>query len=111
MKYLFLLFVISTISINMFGQNSPGQLLAAKIAQKMTDSLLLNEQQKDQVFAVNMQLHERKMALRKQYQDHTLLTTQLQLEENRRDSLYQNVLTPDQYRLYRRKKAALIVSN
>ncbi len=50
-----LLFVAISVSAQ-----SPAEQLAGKIAQKMKDSLSLTEPQKEQIYSINMQLHNQK---------------------------------------------------
>lgn len=85
--------------------------IAAKIAQKMKDSLSLSETQKSQLYSINMEITTQKAAMRQQYAGSDLLAVKIQQEENKRDSLYRPVLTEQQYLLYRQKKRYLINNN
>jgi hypothetical protein len=89
---------------------TPAQNLATKIARKMKDSLALNEEQKNNLYEINMLLHNQKMQVRSLYVVPDSVLHYLQAVENSRDSLYQPVLTEQQYILYKEKKI-LLVSN
>lgn len=91
-------------------QNTPEQL-SQHIAQKMKDSLFLTDVQKQSVYEVNMQLYGQKLAVRQQYNHSDSLGLKLQRIENRRDTLYFPLLSPQQYQLYKEKKRALISNN
>lgn len=106
---LFSVFVIS----NTYSQNTsnPAVQLAQKIARKMQDSLLLTVEQKDQLYNINLLLHNQKMTARQQYNKPDSLQKALQGIENARDSLYHAVLPDDKYLLYMQKKSTLINSN
>lgn len=106
---LFSVFVFS----NTYSQNTsnPSVQLAQKIARKMQDSLLLTVEQKDQLYNINLLLHNQKMAARQQYNKTDSLQKALQGIENARDSLYHAVLPDDKYLLYMQKKDTLINSN
>ena len=74
--------------------------LADRIAQKMKDSLNLNQQKKTQIYNINLQLYDWKTQARQQYSNTDSLGRFIQRIENRRDSLYRNILTQNQYELY-----------
>lgn len=86
----------------------PAETLSNKIADKMKDTLGLTQQQRNQVFAINMQLHQQKQAARQQYTNRDALQAAVQQIERARDSLYQAVLPNEKYLLYRQKKRTLI---
>jgi esterase/lipase len=96
----------------LFAQSAPGAAavqVAQNIAIKMKDSLGLSMQQKNQLNTVNLQLHTQKQNARTQYAGNvTQLTQALQAIEKTRDSVYQPILTPTQYDLYKIKKRYLI---
>lgn len=77
----------------------------------MKDSLQLSEQQKLELYTVNLQLHNLKVQQRQQYTGTDSLQFKLQKVENRRDSLYRAILPPDKYLIYRQKKAMLVNNN
>ena len=77
----------------------------------MKDTLSLSEEQKQQVYDVNIQLHEQKMQVRREYGNMDSVSIHIQKVENTRDSLYRAFLTTDQYRAYRYKKRFLVSNN
>lgn len=85
--------------------------LASKIAQRMKDSLSLDETQRAKLYDLNMLLHNRKMSIRQQYAGKDSLSYYMQIVENSRDSLYHGVLTDEKYLLYKSKKRHLINNN
>lgn len=93
-----------------FGQN-PGTQLANHIANKMRDTLGLTVGQRNQVFATNMLIHNRKMIVRQHTSNPDSLRSGLQREERKRDSLYQRILPAAKYQLYLQKKTSLVSSN
>lgn len=114
MKRKYFLLVCLVVMINcgqlVQGQN-PATQLANHIANKMRDTLNLTNPKRNQVFAINMYLHNRKMIVRQQTTDPELLRTRLQRVEHMRDSMYQGILTPAKYLLYLQKKRFLVSSN
>ncbi len=108
---LFLMFLLLSITTILKAQSTPGEQLAGKIAQKLKDSLSLTTSEQEGVYAVNVQLHNRKMALRQQNLSADALRIQFQRVENTRDSLYQRVLSVDQFQQYRQKKKNLLNNN
>lgn len=109
MKKLIFPILLFTISIGKtFAQSDNATRLATRIAQKMKDSLSLTEQQMNGIYSINIELHNRKMAIREQYKSIDSLRLYFQRIENTRDSLYGSVLSLDQMLLYRQKKRFLI---
>lgn len=92
------------------GQNA-GTQLANHIANKMKDTLDLTVAQRNQVFATNMFIHNRKMIVRRQTSNPDSLRAGLQREERKRDSMYHRILPPAKYQLYLQKKTHLVSSN
>lgn len=92
-------------------QQSPGVQLANHIADKMKDTLGLTVPKRNQVFAINMYIHNKKMIIRQQTTNPDTLRVRLQRQENKRDSMYQNILPPPKYQLYLQKKGNLVSSN
>lgn len=90
---------------------SPAADLAGGISQRMKDSLNLSDSQRIALYVINMQLHNRKMNVRLQYTNGDSLQHYTQRVENTRDSLYENVLSPEQYLLYQEKKRNLLKAN
>lgn len=90
------------------GQSTPATAVANHIAQKLKDTLGLSDTQKEQLYQINMQLHEAKMAKRQQYAGSDSLRLRLQWVENTRDSLYRTILNEEKYQLYIEKKKTLV---
>ena len=108
MKKIIAILITFSLVESLEAQPTPAMQVSQKIAQKMQDSLLLNAQQKDQIYAINMQLHEQKAIVYQQYSSSDLLTYYIQKVENTRDSLYRQVLTETKYQLYKLKKTNLV---
>jgi len=106
-KSLILLVLICCISVAK-AQTGSGAEVAARIADRMKDSLLLSTVQRDSVYAINLRLHTQKMAARQQYTEMEALRQAIQQVENTRDGLYRPVLGEEKYQLYKQKKSALI---
>lgn len=90
---------------------SPAAQLANKIADKMSDSLALSSQQRQQLYAINMRLSNQKMQARSRSQNRDSVGVALQQIENSRDSLYRPILTQQQFDRYRQKKRKLVSAN
>lgn len=114
MKYIL---VISTFLLlpfaGAFGQQTVAEELAARLAQKMKDTLSLSATQQSELYLLNLQLHTQKMNVRQQYAaSPDSVGLLIQCVENTRDSLYRNVLlNEEKYQLYRVKKKELINNN
>jgi len=91
-------------------QNSGPEILAEKIAQRMKDTLSLTEAQKDQLYVINMQLHNEKLVARQTISNRDSLSAELQRVENKRDVLYQPILNT-KFELYLQKKRNLVNNN
>jgi broad specificity polyphosphatase/5'/3'-nucleotidase SurE len=107
--YIIIFILLSVTKTN--GQTTTAIQLADKIAQKMKDTLSLNQQKKTQIYNINLQLHDWKTQARQQYANSDSLGRMIQRVENKRDSLYRNVLTTNQYNLYLQKKRNLVNNN
>lgn len=92
-------------------QSDPATILANKLAVRMKDSLSLTQAQQQQLYQLNLQLHQSKMSVRQQYAGNDSLRLRVQWVENTRDSLYRGVLTTGQHELYLQKKRNLINNN
>ena len=92
-------------------QNTPAAQLAHHIADKMKDTLGLDNQQRAKVFKANMDLYKQKAEARAKSQDRIAVGKDLQRIEGTRDSLYKVVLTEAQYNLYVQKKRYLVTNN
>ncbi len=92
-------------------QLSPEQEIAGRIAQKMKDSLSLNNHLRDQIYNINLQLHNQKATVRQQYAVQDSVRIHVQRIENTRDSLYKGVLSSEKFLLYKLKKRNLVSMN
>jgi hypothetical protein len=114
MKKLIVLFGITLVAaFSLHAQtNAPAAVqLSHKIAKKMKDTLDLSAQQRQQIYQVNMQLHNEKQAVRQQNPPPDSLTVRIQRVERRRDSLYLPILGNEKYQLYLQKKRNLVSNN
>lgn len=105
--------VLIGISFSLKAQNADAgaNAIASGIAKKMQDSLNLSLGQKKSIGNINVQIHESKMAVWKEFSDTASIRVRVQRIENNRDSLYKAVLTAQQYEMYRQKKRTLISAN
>jgi hypothetical protein len=86
--------------------------LAQKIAKKMKDTLGLTAAQKNQIYDVNMDLHNQKQAARTTHAGNpTAMSTAIQNIEKTRDDLYKPILTDAEFLAYKQKKRVLISNN
>ncbi|MFT3822666.1 MAG: hypothetical protein QM731_02055 [Chitinophagaceae bacterium] len=91
---------------------SDAESVSKKIAQRMKDSLALTAVQMQNIYDINMQLHQQRVAVWQQYNNNRpQIQSHLQLIENTRDSLYKPVLTAEQFTQYRQKKLNLLNNN
>ena len=103
--YIMLTCLVNTVS----AQSDPATELAAKIADRMRDSLSLRSSQRDSLYTINMSLHTQKMAARQQHTASEALRQATQELENKRDGLYRTVFNNEEkYQLYLSKKQHLI---
>lgn len=105
----FLLMQLKVLSQN--NNNSPAEQMASKIAKKMKDTLNLTGQQRNQIYTINMYLHNKKAAVRQQFSNPDDIRINTQRIENKRDSLYRTILSEEKYLLYREKKKNLVTGN
>lgn len=112
-KILVLLTAGLFIGLTSYAQNqNPAMEIANKQAKRMQDTLGLPNTVKQQLYQINMDLHNRKLMVRQQYSnDSVQLGQQIQRVENTRDSLYRNILAEDKYLLYLQKKRSLLNNN
>lgn len=111
MKFLLMTIFFLVTTVTSKAQNSFATQIAEKIAQRMKDSLLLSDKQKDSIYSLNIRLNNEKAQLRSQYADMDSLQYHTQRVEASRDSLYRTVLDEEKYRLYKTKKRNLITNN
>ena len=110
-KHVLILVCCSMISLFAFSQNpNPGQQLANHIANKMKDTLNLTIPERNNIYAINLNLYNQKQVARQLHSGPTLGSF-LQAIEHTRDSLYNTVLPAAKYLLYKQKKSTLITSN
>lgn len=89
-------------------QEAPAAQLSHKIANKVADSLNLNNQQRAKIFGINMELSRKKTEARKKSADRVAVGKDLQQIEGSRDAMYKEILTQEQYTLYLQKKRNLV---
>lgn len=108
---LLIMTIITNVTVQ--AQSIPAEQVAIRIADRLRDSLSLSAEQRSGIYAINMQLHERKMNVRQQYASTPEQWTELiQRIENTRDSLYRPVLASEElYQRYKSKKSVLIRVN
>lgn len=116
MKYIipFFLFVFLSLNAVAQSQNSQadqGQRLARKHAQAMKDSLNLTGQQMNQLYEINLSLHNQKKQAMTSGMTRDSIGRRLQQIEGSRDSLYRQVLPAEKFELYKSKKRRLINNN
>lgn len=88
--------------------HNPGNSVAIRVADKMADSLNLNNTQRNKIYEINLALHTQKMAARRSYTGRDAIRNAIQQIENSRDSLYRMALPEDKYLLYRQKKFKIV---
>ncbi|RYY42445.1 MAG: hypothetical protein EOO06_21175 [Chitinophagaceae bacterium] len=91
-------------------QYHPSEIVAARVADKLRDSLSLTRVQRDSVYNVHMYLYRQKKRVFESSADDAV-EGKLQQVENRRDSFYRHILSAQQYRQYKQKKRMLISAN
>lgn len=111
MKLLIVTIFFLLIAVISKAQSAAAMQVAEKIAQRMKDSLLLTDQQKDSIYSLNILLSNKKAQLRRQYTNMDSLEHHFQLVESSRDSLYRIVLGEEKYQLYKTRKRNLVKSN
>lgn len=111
MKIALSILVCLFISAATYSQTTPAVQLASKIADRMKDSLGLNQNKRNQIYDINMKLHQQKKEVLQNFQNRDSIARKLQRIELRRDSLYQKKLTDQQFQLYLAKKKNIINNN
>ena len=81
------------------------------ISQKMKDSLNLSDETASRIYRINMRLAAEKREVREKENQTIRLTNGFQRIENQRDSLYQEVLSREEFERYEKMKAILISVN
>jgi hypothetical protein len=109
--FVFVVLFFAVLTVCAQQQESPESKLAHKIANKMADSLGLDNQQRAKIFNINMELSRQKKLARKKSTDRSVVGQELQQLEGTRDGMYKTVLTTEQYSLYLQKKRNLVNNN
>lgn len=102
--------ILLMLSGDILGQSTGDSLLvlqSRRLSNLLKDSLSLSTEEAEQLFTISLTLSQQKKAAF-QLQDRALIGKQLQVIENSRDSLYQQVLRPELFELYKRKKVQLL---
>ena len=111
MKYFFLVLFLVFQFDPIFGQTVSDTLiqkLSLQIAVKMRDSLNLSSGQSDALLHANRFIYQKKVEARQLYgTDRQVIGRKLQEAENMRDSLYAQILMPEQFTRYKLKKGEL----
>jgi hypothetical protein len=111
MKLICIIFVALFSVPCMAQQPTMAEQLSARIARKIRDTLQLSAEQQEQLYQINMLLHQRKMDARRQHPSPAEAAPYIQIIENSRDSLYRQVIPADRYGLYQQKKTKLVSNN
>ncbi|MCG2613433.1 hypothetical protein LZZ85_04040 [Terrimonas sp. NA20] len=107
MKKISIMLVI--ICLGLYAQaQSVAEQHAGRIAQRMKDTLSLNETQRQQIYEINLRLATQKQAARSASSDRDQVGRQLQHIENTRDGLYQPILGEEKFPIYKMKKKNLV---
>lgn len=100
--------------LTIFGQSQPddaGIVIALRIAERLKDSVGLTDGEKIAVYEANLWLHNQKIIAWSQFNSTSNLTTEIQRIENKRDSLYRNIIAESRFQLYFSRKKNLIHNN
>jgi hypothetical protein len=116
MKYIILFFSLVFFSAGIMAQSQnsqadQGQRLARKQAQAMKDSLNLTGQQMNQLYDINLSLHNQKKQVLQSGMSRDSIGRRLQQIEGTRDSLYRAAIPVDKFEQYKNKKRRLIHNN
>lgn len=112
MKKIFCIIMLLLFNLNFLqAQETPAAQLSHKIANKIADSLSLNNQQRAKLFGINMELFRKKTEARKKSTNRAIVGKELQQIEGSRDAMYKEILTQEQYTLYLQKKKNLVNNN
>jgi hypothetical protein len=85
--------------------------LAHRIAQKLSDSLMLSADQRGQIFAISRWIDSSKVVVVRTYHGSDSLNILMEKLEHVRDSLYQRILTDKQFMQYGTHKRTLVLNN
>lgn len=112
MKYFLLLLTFFVFGDTNAQQGNPNDghavVLAQKIAKKMKDTLDLSAQQRQQLYDVNMNLHNQKQDAWLGNPSMDSLTARIQRIEKTRDSLYRPIIGEAKYQAYLQKKQNIV---
>jgi hypothetical protein len=111
MKYFILVLFFVALFDPIFGQTVSDTLiqkLSLQIALKIRDSLNLTPGQGNALFHANRFIYQKKVEARQLYgTDRQVIGQKLQEAENMRDSLYAQILMPEQFTRYKTRKGEL----
>jgi|LakMenE01Jun11ns_1017448.scaffolds.fasta_scaffold8726107_2 dTDP-glucose pyrophosphorylase len=111
MKYFLLVLFFVALFGSVFGQTSSDTLIqkqSLQVAIKMRDSLNLSSGQSDALLHANKFIYQKKVEARQLYgTDRQVIGRKLQEAENMRDSLYAQILMPEQFTRYKLRKGEL----
>ena len=114
MRYLFSVLLILGLFSSAGYAQAPvnyANLYAKKVAQRMKDSLSITDQQKNQVYELNMNLFAQKKIIWQTYTSRDSVQVHIQALEDTRDGLYRAILTDSQYALFLQKRHNLLNNN
>jgi len=111
MKYFFIFLFLVLLGSSVFGQTVSDSLinkLSLQVALRMKDSLNLNPRQVKSIQDAERLIFQRKVEARQFYgSDRQVIGRRLQEAENMRDSLYAQILNPEQFTRYKSRKGEL----
>jgi hypothetical protein len=110
-KYLIIALILLSKNDVYSQQTITSDYISSRIADRMKDSLMLTMNQRNQIFSINVMLQNEKSSIRQLINSSDTIRIKIQLIENSRDSLYNTILSSQQYLLYREKKRNLIKNN
>jgi len=84
---------------------------AKRIAKLVSDSLSLNEGQRQQLYEANIKFQQMNLNKRQQFANSDSLDYYMRGAESKRDSLYRLVLPQSKYQLYLQKKKVFLSNN
>jgi len=113
MKYSFSFFLLVLFNLAGYSQQTIdyADQYAKKVAQRMEDSIGITEQQKSMIYKINSSIAEQKKAVWQNYTNRDSVQVYIQAIEDKRNSLYNGMLTYDQYEAYLQKKHNILNNN
>ena len=110
-RVLFFIALSFAVKSKAVAQMTSPEAVAEKIANKMKDTLSLTNEQRNQVYNLNILINNNKANIRQQYTNRDSIGYYLQRIESSRDSMYHTVLPEEKYLLYKQKKRTLVSAN